>query len=183
VHRQLVHVGHAGQGVHRKLVHVGDAGQGVHRQLVHVGHAGQGEWFARLSERLRRVRVASGDWARVIGDSVTVKHGTTGVFLDPPYPSDEHAVAYAVGADVSAAVYDWAVQAGRDARLRIAFCTYDGAHPVPDGWQVHAWKAHGGYGSQGAGRGRENSAREVVYFSPACLDAVAQRGLFEEATA
>jgi hypothetical protein len=167
----------------RKLVHVGDAGMGVHRQLVHVGSAGMGAWFRSLSDRLRRVRVASGDWTRVLGESVTITHGVTGVFLDPPYPSDEHSVEYAASEDVSQAVYEWAVEHGQDTRLRIAFCTYDGAHPVPDGWQVHAWKAHGGYGSQGDGRGRANASREVIFFSPACLGAAAQPDLFSEATA
>ena len=41
---------------------------------------------------------------------------------------------------------------------------------MPDGWKPLRWKAAGGYGSQGAGRGRENAAREVVWFSPHCLD-------------
>ena len=87
---QLVHLGNAGQGVHRKLVHLGDAGRGVHRQLVHLGNAGQGEagitaWFEALAERLRRVRVACGDWSKVVTPAVTWRHGLTGVFLDPPY--------------------------------------------------------------------------------------------------
>lgn len=33
------------------------------------------------------------------------------------------------------------------------------------------------YGSQGDGRGRENAAREVIWFSPACRSA-AQQSLF-----
>ena len=80
--RQLVHLGDAGQGVNRKRVHLGDAGQGVNRQLVHLGDAGMGvategresqagpgdgsagllAWFLALSERLKRVRVCSGEW-------------------------------------------------------------------------------------------------------------------------
>ncbi len=40
---------------------------------------------------------------------------------------------------------------------------------MPEGWVVVPWKAKGGYGSQGKGRGRENAAREVLWFSPACL--------------
>lgn len=37
------------------------------------------------------------------------------------------------------------------------------------GWTPVYWKAPGGYGSQGNGRGRENAKREVIWFSPFCL--------------
>ena len=42
---------------------------------------------------------------------------------------------------------------------------------MPEDWECVHWKAHGGYGSQGdaEGRGRENSQREVIWFSPHCL--------------
>ena len=38
-------------------------------------------------------------------------------------------------------------------------------------FRVEAWKARGGYGSQSDGRGRENAARERIWFSPGCLKA------------
>jgi hypothetical protein len=37
------------------------------------------------------------------------------------------------------------------------------------GWTAHRWQARGGYGAQGAGRGRANAVREVLWFSPHCL--------------
>lgn len=40
---------------------------------------------------------------------------------------------------------------------------------MPEGWTALRWKARGGYGSQGEGRGRANAAREIVHFSPHCL--------------
>jgi hypothetical protein len=50
------------------------------------------------------------------------------------------------------------------------------------GWSVIAWKAGGGYGSQGDdSRGRENSERERIWFSPACI--VEKRGLFDDVSA
>ena len=52
----------------------------------------------------------------------------------------------------------------------IALCGYADTWQAPAGWVAMPWKAHGGYGSQGKGRGRENAAREVVWFSPACLN-------------
>ncbi|HKT87776.1 MAG TPA: hypothetical protein VJQ59_05040, partial [Candidatus Sulfotelmatobacter sp.] len=36
-------------------------------------------------------------------------------------------------------------------------------------WDCLAWKARGGYGSQGNGSGRENAARERIWFSPHCM--------------
>lgn len=49
-------------------------------------------YFEWLAERLRRERVACGDWTRVLGGSVTVCDGVTGVFLDPPYASERDGV-------------------------------------------------------------------------------------------
>jgi len=164
---QLPHVGDAGRGVHRKLPHVGDAGRGVHRKLPHVGNAGQGEYFAALCSRLRRVRVACGDWSRVMGDSVTWRHGTTGIFLDPPY--DDGEIDYAAGGrGVAADVAEWCREHGGDERLRIALCGYDGDHNMP-GWTVHRWKAHGGFSGQRSGDPNGNPHRERIWFSPHCL--------------
>ncbi len=116
--------------------------------------------FRRLSERLRHVRVACGDWTRVMGGSVTFRHGLTGVFLDPPYPNRERSIVSAVDDDVSTDVRAWAVASGDNPLLRIALCGYDGECPMPPGWTCLEWKAAGGYGVQGQGRGRENARRE-----------------------
>lgn len=44
------------------------------------------DWFGRLRDRLRTVRVCCGDWERVCGSpSVTTRLGVTGLMLDPPY--------------------------------------------------------------------------------------------------
>ena len=44
------------------------------------------DWFGRLRDRLRLVRVCCGDWERVCGSlSTTTRLGLTGVFFDPPY--------------------------------------------------------------------------------------------------
>src|SRR5439155_16138523 len=46
-------------------------------------------WMSRLCDRLRTVRVCCGDWLRVCdSESDTVRLGTTGVFLDPPYSTE-----------------------------------------------------------------------------------------------
>jgi DNA adenine methylase len=156
-----------------QIPHLGNAGRGINRKLPHLGDAGRGEqiaaYFGQLSTRLRDVRIACGDWDRVLGGSVTFRHGTTGVFLDPPYSSDEHDVEYSAHSDVANGVREWAIANGDNPKLRIALCGYDGEHAMPDSWECIPWKARGGYGSQGDGRGRENSARERIWFSPHCL--------------
>lgn len=156
--------GSAGTGVNRKLPHLGDAGAGVNRQRVDL-HA----YMRTLADRLRGVRVCCGDWSRVCGPSPTFKHGLTGVFLDPPYAA-ERSDCYAVESmDVSADVREWCLSNGDNPLLRIALCGYEGEHELPLSWRCVEWKAAGGYGSQGEARGRENSHKERIWFSPACI--------------
>jgi hypothetical protein len=168
---QLPHLG-AGMGINWKLPHLGDAGRGINRKLPHLGDAGRGEMIARyfglLSERLRDVRVCCGEWDRTLGESVTIRHGMTGVFLDPPYSANEHSITYSADSDVSSAVRDWAIENGENPSLRIALCGYEGEHDLA-GWECFAWKSSGGYGSQSDGRARENATRERIWFSPHCL--------------
>ena len=185
--RQLVHLGDNGQGVNRKRVHLGDNGQGVNRQLVHLGN-GQGEpearlsgWFNALAERLRHVRVCSGDWSRVCGPSVTFKHGLTGVFLDPPYADTARRQSDLYREDsetVAHSVREWAILNGDNPLLRIALCGYDDEHVLPETWAVHRWYAGEGFGGQANVR-TGNGKRERVWFSPHCLSAQ-QHNLFQE---
>ena len=181
VNRKLPHVGNAGRGVNRKLPHVGDAGRGVNRQLPHVGDAGRGvtdgqcaAWsthlqamMGKLSDRLRRVRVACGDWQRVTTSVVTDRHGLTGVFLDPPYGAG--AMEYSAGGNaddgVASAVRNWCVENGANPALRIALCGYVPL-TMPADWTGLRWTAPGGYGNQG---NTESRKREIVWFSPHCL--------------
>jgi len=182
---QVPHLGNAGMGINRKLPHLGDAGMGLNaersanwKQRPHLGTNGFGinaarangiyGYFEALSNRLRKARVCCGEWDRVLGESVTIKHGLTGVFLDPPYSTDR-ADCYSVESDCSAVVRDWAIANGDNPDLRIALCGYEGEHAMPETWECVPWKARGGYGSQGDGSGRENSAKERIWFSPACL--------------
>ena len=177
INRKLPHIGNAGQGINRQLPHIGNAGQGINRQLPHIGNAGQGrsafirKWLHDISSRLRHVRVACGDWSRVTGDSVTWRHGLTGVFLDPPYGVDDRATVYSHDCrNVSSEARAWAIKAGGRPDMRIAFAGYAGEHDFPD-WTAWSWKAAGGYGTQGEGQGRDNASRETIWFSPACLNA------------
>jgi len=211
VARQLPHLGDAGKGVARQesvarqRPHLGSGGQGngvhgnVARQIPHLGgqHSpNQGvalittpgnrrahltAYMRQLAARLERVRVICGDWTRVLGPSVTYKHGMTTVFLDPPYSHNERdSKLYSHDNDVAADVRQWAIENGDNPQLRIALCGYDTEHgdAMPDTWSVWRWKAAGGYGSQGSGRGRANAGRECVWFSPACINPLESLPLF-----
>jgi hypothetical protein len=214
--------GDAGMGVNRQLHHLGDAGRGEEASTSSSGRCGEGldvpnkrpmlsgngdgvgvhsqerqsalyDYFDALAARLRRVRVCCGDWNRVLGPSVTVKHGVCGIFLDPPYDmrivsgdgSGRDGAAPSDGLyanhdnDLSVAVREWAIENGDNPLLRIALCGYESEHKFPESWSCVAWKAHGGYGSQRGDQGYENSKRERIWFSPHCLSGK-QKNLFEK---
>ncbi len=172
----------AGQGVNRQLPHLGDAGKGVNRKLPHLGDAGKGTlarhhdylcgYMRAISDRLRYVRIACGDWRRVLTPSITFRHGTTGIVLDPPYGTGE--VDYSAGgnrSDVASDVREWAIANANNPGLRIALCGYDGQFDMPASWIVESWTAAGGYSSTAEGdtQGKENRHRERIWFSPHCL--------------
>jgi site-specific DNA-adenine methylase len=162
----------------QQLPHLGNAGMGVHRpsqKRPHLGDAGRGnlyDYFAFLAARLRYVRVSCGDWSRVLGDSVTWRHGVTGILLDPPYSHDERDSAlYGQDHDVAQDVQAWAIEAGDNPLLRIVLCGYDTEHAnlLQHGWTAHKWEAAGGFGSRGNGAGKNNAKRETLWFSPHCI--------------
>ena len=160
-----------GDGNKKQLPHLGNAGQGVTKQLPHLGDAGRAfdpsdgllEWFGCLSNRLRTVRVACGDWTRIMGDSVTIKQGVTGVFLDPPYIGTEdlyNAESKSIAKDVEA----WCLANGGNKKLRIALCGHEGDYDLPN-WDCVAWSRCGGYDS-GSTTTRHS---DRIWFSPSCL--------------
>lgn len=159
-------------GVNRQMPHLSNAGQGVQRKINHADSsvADLIRWF---SDRLRRVRVCCGDWSRICGPSVTYGHGITGVFLDPPYADTANRSdgLYAVDSfSVAHDVREWAIEQGSNRLMRIVVAGYEGEHDFPDTWRMIEWKANGGYGSQGDGKGRANSTKERLWLSPHCLD-------------
>ena len=152
-------------------------GRGVHSR---AGRQFDGlvAWMEALADRLRFVRVICGDFARVLTPAVTTSHGLTGVFLDPPYARDMRAARIYESEEskntphaetVAQRAAAWARANGDDPLLRIALAGLEGEHDMP-GWTCFAWKSSGGYGNQtAAGRGKENAARERIWFSPQCL--------------
>jgi hypothetical protein len=134
------------------------------------------DWFGRLRDRLRTVRVCCGDWTRVCSsESVTTRLGTTGIFLDPPYGhgAGRNMKLYAVDSgDVAADVRRYCLERGGDPAMRICLAGYAGeGHEVLEkhGWECVAWKAAGGYGNR-SDVGKENAAKERLWFSPHCVE-------------
>ena len=178
--RQLPHLS-AGQGINRQLPHL-SAGQGINRKLPHLGNAGQGdehprttfirEWMQALQERLRDVRVTCGDWQRVCKDSVTTRHGLTGLFLDPPY--EKGAMDYGAGGmglGIAKDVQAWCAANGDNPKLRIVLCGHVGEHDalLEHGWHIRKWKARKGYAL--TDEAVANSAGETLWCSPHCVPA------------
>jgi hypothetical protein len=102
-----------------------------------------------------------------------VKGTLTGIFLDPPYNSDD------AGNDVYTGEHDpelpehvraWCIENGSNPLLRIALCGYDGDHDelLEHGWTVESWKANKGY-QKVKEDGTHNGHRERIWFSPHCL--------------
>ena len=194
--RKLPHLGDEGRGVHRpsrKLPHLGDEGMGVHAPRRGAAFADEvvafgstREWLRALSDRLRAVRVASGDWRRVVASPTTLFPAgrgdaayRCGVYLDPPYLAGN--MDYAVGGtgtDLSAEVRAWCAEHDADPRLRIVLSGYAGEHDALEarGWRVAGWKANGGYSNASADN--PNRHRERLWLSPHCLDASRQPSLF-----
>jgi hypothetical protein len=184
-------------GVHalkQQLPNIGGGSKGVHalaKKLPEL-HGNKGintmsalpivDRMRLLAERLRHVRICCGDWKRIISPSTMgtneVGHSQgiapCGVFLDPVYPGYEK--IYGGGESVVGEVRAFCEEYGRHPLVRIALCGYEGDYDLP-GWDVVAWKAHGGYANQSKKTDNENARRERIWFSPSCLRPERQRSL------
>lgn len=184
----------------RQLPKLSDAGAKLHSPGADIP-----EWIAALAARLRRVRVACGDWRRLTSRAVlcvaTPTHSGTsaGLFLDPPYDdaedhegdgkrratrlyeSDDPTVARDVARRAEELHAD-AERLGSD--LRIVVAGYAGG-AKPAGFREVAWdpstlQAGGGYG-----RKNGNGRRERLWLSPMCqpvqgeVGAARQRSIFD----
>lgn len=147
------------------------AGGGIHGLSLPVL-----DWFKKLQERTKRVRVCCGDWKKLITPSITygnkglTQKDITAVFLDPPYDFNSRKKVYKEDNDVFSEVCQWATENGNNPRLRIALCGYEGDHGIPDDWKVFSWQANGGMANLGSGTGQSNKVLERIWFSPNCLE-------------
>lgn len=209
---------HVGRGVcgRPQLSDAFDIGRGVHAgggllhdkrpRLAAFDHSGTGvclptdgtcaarrawlvDWMRRLADRLRLVRTCYGHWSRICdSDSTLTRLGTTGVFLDPPYPAvcgdtgkksrDGSLYINDKTQDLNALrdeVLAWCRKWGQDPLIRVAVCGYEGdgyEALTGEGWTTHEWETAGGYANQRrAGKGKSaNAKRERIWFSPACIE-------------
>lgn len=125
--------------------------------------------FARLARRLRNVRILCGDWTRPLAKTALRSKGWRAVCLDPPYAEGgQQYTAGGTGTPISARARAWALEHGRDPRLRIALCGRGDEHAELEGvgWRVEVWSAKGGYGQ---GEAKEDRHAERIWFSPHCL--------------
>lgn len=192
-----------GIGVYRKLPMVAGShgGKGLHKppkgipinSTLEVELALEERYaaiFEVISNRLRRVRLTCGDWKRLTNSAVTPVAGKqTGIFLDPPYDmakrrSDLYGKSDSRNASTS--IHDesrkWALENGDRPELRIAYCGYDDDQETKEflesGWTGLRWTASGGYGLQSeTSRARSNRDREIIWFSPFCLNSSSQNGV------
>jgi DNA adenine methylase len=181
-----------------QIPHLSGAGKGVHAagQRPHITNAGSGvqepynlrlyDWFRALSERMRYVRTVCGDWTRVCGGAWQDHCGVCGMFFDPPYSdvAGRDQRCYAVDSqNVAHDVRDWCRARGAQPTYRIVLAGYYDEHAslLDDGWRVHRWSAHGGYGNLGDADspGKTNRHKESLFMSPHCLGAEAL--LFDDA--
>ena len=134
------------------------------------------ENFEILHNRLKRVRMACGDWKRLVTPSLTYgnpglgKNDITGMFLDPPYSLSHRDKVYKNETDVFQEVCEWACLNGDNPRMRIAVCGYDDDFQFPETWEKYSWKG-AGLSALGDSRGRDNEKKETIWFSPYCLKA------------
>jgi DNA adenine methylase len=151
-----------------------NAGAGIHGLTNDIL-----EWFKKFQQRMRRVRITCGDWKKVLTPAVTFKNkglsnpDITGIFLDPPYNhSHRTKKIYKEDKDIFPEVLDWAIQNGDNPKLRIVLCGYESV--LPDTWKSYSWKTAGGMSNQALGdsQGKDNSKKEMIYFSPYCLEVI-----------
>jgi len=167
--------------------HLSDKGKGINANMPHLSSKGMGinakcdiySWFCALSARLRKVRVVCGDWNRICGGNWQQENWpTVGIYFDPPYgvQNRDDNVYHCDSIEVAQAVEDWALERGSRLGYRIVISGYDGEYRklLAAGWEWERWTATGGYSriarSGKITQGQANRVREILLFSPHCLE-------------
>lgn len=150
------------------MPHLTTAGQGLHGLKYDILQE-----YTKLSERLKRTRIVTGDWKKVCTPGVSYnnygvsKEGTTFVFLDPPYNMNGRTKVYKHDDNVFKEVEDWCLAHQICPDLKVSVCGYQGDYNLPD-WEQLEWQTNGGFSSLGNNKGKENSKKECIWFSPSC---------------
>lgn len=139
-------------------------------QITHPDYVRALMW--RLQQRLAEVRVACGDWTRVLTPTVVNARsggdGAAAVFLDPPYATGANLydALDTRAATISHEVREWCKTAPPELRICLAGYNTDHDELLAYGWT----KVTGRAGGTGYGTGVAVDARERLWFSPACLE-------------
>ena len=189
----VTHISNSGMGINSKRPHIGNSGIGINARIPRISDSGTipkeafrpelYAWFRELQERLRNVRVVCGDWTRVCGGNWQNKMGTVGIFFDPPYGVEDRDDVYQHDStSVAHDVADWCLEHGSHKDYRIVLCGYEEHERLLSArWTKETWKANGGYGNVrrigSTATGKENSKREVIYYSPYCIGSNGQQKL------
>jgi len=146
---------------------------GIHRNNTEIK-----EYFGLISQRLKKTIICCGDWERVVCDFITTKKVNTGIFLDPPYSikaGRENNLYIKDDLNVSVNVYNWCMANGGNPNLRIAFCGYSNEYSFPDSWSVLNWRGNCAWANWGDNKGQDNAKKEMIWFSPGCLNDKSKR--------
>ncbi len=140
------------------------------------------DWFKKLQDRFRNVRVCCGHWNRICNSpSTTTRLGMTGMFLDPPYRLNlkdktnrcDGIYNSDIAKDTDAVVDEviaYCLKHGGNKQFRIVAACYEGEGYeilLQHGWRIVKWKAHGGYGNRN--KTNDNKNRERLFISPHCV--------------
>lgn len=119
--------------------------------------------FNKLSSKLSNAIIKCGDWKDAITNLDNVS-----IFLDPPYDLNIRHKVYTNESDIYDQVFDWAIE-NESNKTKIVICGYEGRQ-IPYNWSVYNWSTNGGYANinNAKKRGKENSSKEMIYFSPSC---------------
>ena len=180
--------------IHDQRPHISDfsSGQGVSKQsritdgrpkvnnksssshaLANEHYDGILNWFTALSKRFERVIVLNRSWESaitptVLADTDSCRNITRGIFLDPPYLTDQRKDSLyqsdrdGTSDDVAIASYEWAVENGNKDGYRIAYCAHEGDFPLPEGWTCET-RSFSGIRKQ-----ERRDRQDIIMFSPGC---------------
>lgn len=89
-----------GGTLYHTIPNLGTAGNGINRRSLRLAGVDKisalKTYFVSFANRLRDVRVACGDWSRVVSHAITVGNsgarGSTAIVFDPPYGADRDEV-------------------------------------------------------------------------------------------
>lgn len=158
-----------GGGINASIPKLASVGDGVFRASLRPKEALH-DLLEAIAKRLRHVRIACGDWRRVVTPAILRPNTRLGgdhahgIFLDPPYQTSGDVYQHGDN-NIAADVREWCLTA--DPAWRIVLCGFEAEH---DQLLTHGWTKHEGRSGSGNGYNKNPAAgrRERLWASPAC---------------